>query len=101
MPQRKVQGMLLKTLVPKHPEHVMHTPHATEWLQFMCEAADETIEDGLISEAVLRFALHFLAFFDFTPASLCEQRAVVDDWLEQRESDRRDLMLHGHTHAKL
>ena len=30
---------------------------------------------------MLRFALHFLAFFDFNPSSLCEQRSVVDTWV--------------------
>ena len=35
--------MLLKNVVPKHPEAIMHTPHAVQWLEFMCEAADEAI----------------------------------------------------------
>jgi truncated hemoglobin YjbI len=43
LPQKKVQGMLLKNVVPKHPEAIMHTPHAVQWLEFMCEAADEAI----------------------------------------------------------
>ena len=34
---------------------------------------------------MLRFALHFLAFFDYSPPQLCAQRAVVDGWLARRK----------------
>jgi truncated hemoglobin YjbI len=89
--QKEVQGMLLKSVVPKHPEAIMHTPHALQWLEFMCEAADEAIpeRESLLREAVLRFALHFLAFFDFAPKSLCEQRAVVDAWVSERQRNAK------------
>jgi truncated hemoglobin YjbI len=91
IPQKEVQGMLLKSVVPKHPEAIMHTPHALQWLEFMCEAADEAIpeRESLLREAVLRFALHFLAFFDFAPKSLCEQRAVVDAWVSERQRNAK------------
>ena len=87
--QRQVQRRLLGTLVPKHPDALMSGANAVVWLGCMCQAVDETLppdaDAGWEGEAVLRFALHFLAFFDYSPPELCAQRAVVDGWLARRK----------------
>ena len=87
--QRQVQRRLLGTLVPKHPDALMSGANAVVWLGCMCQAVDETLppeaDAGWEGEAVLRFALHFLAFFDYSPPQLCAQRAVVDGWLARRK----------------
>ena len=66
-----------------------HVVTAVIWLRLMCEAAEEVIPSPLLGEAVLRFALHFLAFFDYNPQALCAQRAVVDGWVAEHSQRRR------------
>jgi truncated hemoglobin YjbI len=84
------RGRLVAQLLPKHPSAVMIGAHAVTWLALMGEAVIEALLPAprpggrrlVLAEAVLRFALHFLAFFDFTPRELSLQRMVVEAWCE-------------------
>ena len=114
------RGLLARQLVPKHPASLMSGPSAVYWLKLMSQAVDEALlhtparptsddisspsvtgeRQLVLAEAVLRFCLHFLAFFDFTPfisgaAAAASSRGRVDAGASPRPSYRRQAVRIG------
>eukprot|EP01052_Picozoa_sp_SAG31_P028666 SAG31_NODE_2786_length_5092_cov_3.254556_6_plen_333_part_00 len=105
--EARTRGALVQQLLPKHGNEVMQSGHAVLWLSLMNEAVEEVLlrpkrggegtsrssnanRARVLAEAVMRFCLHFLAFFDFTPRQLLLQRLTVQDWLEALPSGDLD-----------
>lgn len=69
------EGLLTRSLVPKHPDLIMTLEHALVWIGTMAEAIEESSpgeNQAVVRYSVLMFALHFLGFFPFTEAELCK-----------------------------
>eukprot|EP00747_Dinoflagellata_sp_TGD_P060701 gnl/TRDRNA2_/TRDRNA2_152154_c0_seq1.p1 gnl/TRDRNA2_/TRDRNA2_152154_c0~~gnl/TRDRNA2_/TRDRNA2_152154_c0_seq1.p1 ORF type:complete len:172 (-),score=34.59 gnl/TRDRNA2_/TRDRNA2_152154_c0_seq1:18-533(-) len=78
------EGLLVASLVPKHPSNVMTLEHALLWLALMKQAivehigelkplvagTDATDAAAVTAHSIRLFCLHFLAFFDFDLADL-------------------------------
>lgn len=71
----KREGFLGGSLVAKHPDMIMTLEHALLWLKHMGDTVQEIFpgeERAALRRSILLFSLHFLGFFPFTEAELCQ-----------------------------
>ena len=58
-------------MLQKHPVHIMSYQNAQRWLHHMRGAVyvyTVLAQDAQMRESVMRYLLHFLAFFEFSPS---------------------------------
>jgi len=69
---------LIRHMLQKHPGHIMSFQHAQRWLHHMRGAVHTVlVKDPRARESVMRYLLHFLSFFEFSPVERRQLTNIV------------------------